>query len=87
MSSKAGWQGDASRIEADAPSIDHNISVEWGDEDGAYIARCTTFSLLATHGDTPHEATQEMKALLRYVIDDMAASGETLSGLRGVVDE
>lgn len=87
MSSKAIRQGDADRIEADNPSTDHHISVEWSDEDGAYIARCATFNLLATHGDTPHEATQEMKVLLRYVLDDMAASGEALPGPRGVEDE
>lgn len=54
----------------------YHFSVCWSEEDEAYLARVAEFRSLSAHGDSMEEALQELQSLMRFVIDDLKASGE-----------
>jgi len=57
--------------------IDHyRYSVSWSEEDQIFIARVSEFSLLSAHGDTQEEAIKELRGLVKFVLEDLASSGE-----------
>ena len=46
--------------------------------DQAYIGRVLEFPSLAAHGPSPVVALQEMTNVVRYVLEDLAESGEEI---------
>ena len=42
----------------------YSFRIAWSREDDAYIARCRDFPSLATHGDSPLEALQELTSVI-----------------------
>ena len=54
----------------------YDYRVTWLEDDQAFIARVGEFPLLAAHGDTPHQALDEICFVVKEVIADLQASGE-----------
>lgn len=42
----------------------YSYTIQWSDEDKAYICRCKEYPSLGTHGNTSTEALFEMNAVL-----------------------
>lgn len=57
---------------------DYAYSVMWSEADQAYIGRVAEFPSLAAHGASPLAALQEMTAVVEYVLEDLAESGEAI---------
>jgi predicted HicB family RNase H-like nuclease len=57
---------------------DYAYSVMWSDADQAYIGRVAEFESLAAHGASPIAALQEIVEVVRYVLEDLAESGEDI---------
>ena len=58
-------------------SADHYLyTVGWSEEDQAYVARVAEFQSLAAHGDTPEEALQEIRFVVKEVIKDLMKNTE-----------
>ena len=55
---------------------DYAYTVQWSEADQAHIGRVAEFESLAAHGDTPIAALQEIVQVVRYVLEDLAESGE-----------
>jgi predicted HicB family RNase H-like nuclease len=55
---------------------DYAFSVVWSEVDQAYIGRVAEFESLAAHGDCPIAALKEITDVVRYVLEDLAESGE-----------
>lgn len=56
----------------------YHYSVAWSDEDDAYVARVAEWPLLAAHGETMHDALDEILCVVGDAIDDMNENGEDL---------
>ena len=50
----------------------------FSEEDDCYICRVTEFASLATHGDTEGEAREEMRALVRAVLEELEADNQLI---------
>src|SRR2546421_7080157 len=50
----------------------------WSEVEQAFIGRVAEFASLAAHGDSPVAALQEITAVVRYVLEDLAESGEEI---------
>jgi predicted HicB family RNase H-like nuclease len=57
---------------------DYAYSVMWSEADQAYIGRVVEFASLAAHGASPPAALQEIMEVVRYVLEDLAESGEEM---------
>ena len=57
---------------------DYAYSVMWSEADQAYIGRVAEFPSLAAHGASPAVALQEIMEVVRYVLEDLAESGEDI---------
>jgi predicted HicB family RNase H-like nuclease len=57
---------------------DYAYNVMWSEADQAYIGRVLEFSSLAAHGSSPVAALQEITDVVRYVLGDLAESGEEI---------
>ncbi len=57
---------------------DYAYAVMWSEADQAYIGRVLEFPSLAAHGPSPVVALQEMTNVVRYVLEDLAESGEEI---------
>jgi len=57
---------------------DYAYSVMWSEADQAYIGRVAEFASLAAHGASPVAALQEITAVVRYVLEDLAEAGEAM---------
>jgi predicted HicB family RNase H-like nuclease len=55
---------------------DYAYSVMWSEADQAFIGRVAEFQSWAAHGASPVAALQEITAVVRYVLEDLAESGE-----------
>lgn len=51
----------------------YSYSVTWSDEDAAFIGRVLEFPSLSAHGATQEKALHEIRTVLEYVLDDLAA--------------
>jgi antitoxin HicB len=56
----------------------YRILVEWSDEDECFIARVPAVETLATHGDTPEEATREAMVATKLMLEALAAHGRPI---------
>jgi|SRR5436305_10270419 predicted HicB family RNase H-like nuclease len=57
---------------------DYAYNVMWSEADQAYIGRVLEFPSLAAHGSSPVAALQEITDVVRYVLEDLAESGEEI---------
>lgn len=57
---------------------DYQYTVSWSDEDQSYVGRVAEFSSLAAHGDTLELALQEIAAVVKGALEDLAESGEPI---------
>jgi len=57
---------------------DYAYTVMWSEEDQAYIGRVAEFASLAAHGASPEVALKEITEVVRFVLDDLAESGEEI---------
>lgn len=55
---------------------EYSYSVAWSEEDDAFIGRVVEFPLLAAHGSTQEKALREIRTVVAYVLEDLAASRE-----------
>lgn len=53
-------------------------SVQWSPDDACWIGRCSSFGLLAAHGDTASAALDEIRAVVAYVLEDLWENGEPI---------
>jgi predicted RNase H-like HicB family nuclease len=56
----------------------YSITIQWNDEDEAYIVTLPEFPGCHTHGDTYEEALQNGKEVLELVIENRQALGRPL---------
>lgn len=52
--------------------------IQWSEEDDAFLANCLEFPSLMTHGDSQIEAMNELKFVLKTVIDDLTKKGKAI---------
>ena len=52
--------------------------VTWSEEDGEHVALCLELPSLSCLANTPAEALERLIATVEEVVEDMAASGETI---------
>jgi len=62
------------RSRADIP---YSITIQWSDEDEAYIALVPEFPYLSAFGDTAERAVREMKVAVGMVLDSLVEEGRT----------
>ena len=53
-------------------------NIGWSEEDEAFVARVTEFPSLAAHSDSQEEALQEIKNVVKFVIQDLTESNEPI---------
>lgn len=52
---------------------EYSYNVAWSQDDDAFIGRVTEFPSLAAHGGTQEKALREIRKIVEYVLDDLAA--------------
>ncbi len=57
---------------------DYSYNLAWSDEDKAFIGRVAEFPSLAAHGKTQEAALQDTRTVVRFVLEDLAASHEPI---------
>jgi predicted HicB family RNase H-like nuclease len=57
---------------------DYAYTVQWSQEDQAYLGRVAEFASLAAHGPSPMAALQEIVDVVRDVLEDLEKSGEEI---------
>lgn len=57
---------------------EYSYSVVWSEEDGVFVARVTEFPSLAAHGGSQEKALREIRNVLGFVLEDLAAEGEEI---------
>jgi len=61
------------------PSIkNYRITLEWSEEDEAFIARVPAFRHCLSHGDSPEEAIRMVQEALEGVVETMEAHGHDI---------
>lgn len=56
----------------------YSYNVAWSDEDEAFIGRVVEFPSLAAHGNTQEKALGEIRTVVQYVLEDLAADHEPI---------
>src|SRR3990172_5768218 len=62
----------------------YSITLQWSDEDEAYIALSPEFPYASAFGDTPEQAVREMKIALGLVLESMAGDNPPLPAPRKI---
>jgi predicted HicB family RNase H-like nuclease len=57
---------------------DYSYRVNWHEPDRCFLGRVEEFPSLSGIGDSLEEALQEIKTVVRAVLEDMAAAGEEI---------
>lgn len=57
---------------------EYSYNVAWSDEDNAFIGRVVEFPSLAAHGSTQEKALREIRTVVGYVLEDLAAGHEPI---------
>ena len=52
---------------------EYSYSVTWSQEDKAFIGRVNEFPSLAAHGGTQEKTLREIRTVVAYVLEDLAA--------------
>jgi Uncharacterized protein encoded in hypervariable junctions of pilus gene clusters len=55
---------------------EYSYTVAWSEDDQSFVARVTEFPSLAAHGSSQEKALREIRSVVGFVIDDLAADGE-----------
>ena len=71
-------QNPANQVPAVYKPEEYAYIVMWSEEDQAYIGRVAEFTLLAAHGASPTAALKEITDVVRFVLEDLAESGEEI---------
>ncbi|MDA3937903.1 MAG: toxin-antitoxin system HicB family antitoxin [Spirochaetia bacterium] len=50
----------------------YTYRIQWSEEDDAFLASCLEFPSIMTHGDSQSDAIDELKIVLKVVIDDIS---------------
>lgn len=53
-------------------------SVGWSEIDNTFVARVAEFSSLAAHGDTQEEALREIRNVVKFVLQDLMESNDSI---------
>ena len=64
------------KVEFQAEEYSYNVS--WSAEDGVFLGRVTEFPSLAAHGSTQEKALREIRNVVGYVLEDLAAGAEEI---------
>jgi predicted HicB family RNase H-like nuclease len=56
---------------------EYSFSVVWSEEDACFIGRVDEFPSLAAHGSTQEKALREIRHVVEYVLEDLAAEKES----------
>ena len=57
---------------------EYSFSVVWSEEDKAFIGRVDEFTSLTAHGSTQEKAIREIRNVVKYVLEDLAAEKENI---------
>ena len=57
---------------------EYSYNVAWSENDKAFIGRVVEFPSLAAHGNTQEKALREIRTVVQYVLEDLAAEGENI---------
>ncbi len=57
---------------------EYSYTVAWSDEDNAFIGRVVEFQSLAAHGNTQEKALREIRTVVGYILEDLAAGHEPI---------
>jgi predicted HicB family RNase H-like nuclease len=70
----------AERIDVVARSVasEYCYHLAWSDEDDVFLGRVTEFPSLAAHGSTQEKALREIRKVVEFVLEDLAATGEEI---------
>ena len=68
---------------AEIRADEYSYTVAWSDEDDAFIARITEFPSLAAHGKSQENALRELRGVVEFVLEDLAATREPIPGPLG----
>jgi predicted HicB family RNase H-like nuclease len=72
-----------SRVKAVAKSAqykaeEYSFTVVWSEDDACFIGRVDEFPSLAAHGSTQEKALREIRHVVEYVLEDLAAEKENV---------
>lgn len=56
----------------------YTYSVAWSEDDQAFIGRVVEFPSLAAHGSAQEKALREIRTVVQYVLEDLAAENEPI---------
>ncbi len=70
MAKKAG-----SKSEQNFKAEQYSFNVAWSETDGVFIGRVTEFPSLAAHGSSQEKTLREIRSVVQYVLEDLAAEG------------
>lgn len=59
-----------------SPAEEYLYTVNWSDDDEAYVARVAEFPSLTAHADSRKSALSSMHQVVNVVLKDLAASNE-----------
>ncbi len=57
---------------------EYSFSVVWSEDDACFIGRVDEFPSLAAHGSTQEKALREIRHVVEYVLEDLAAEKESV---------
>lgn len=57
---------------------EYSFNVMWSEQDRVFIGHVLEFPSLAAHGSTPEKALREIRNVVGYVLEDLAAAGENI---------
>jgi predicted HicB family RNase H-like nuclease len=56
----------------------YSYNVAWSEEDEQFIGRVAEFPSLAAHGSSQVKALREIRAIVSFVLEDLAEAGEQI---------
>lgn len=57
---------------------EYSYTAAWSDEDEAFVSRVAEFPSLAAHGPSQEKALREMRKVVAFVLEDLAAEKERI---------
>ncbi|CAN5261833.1 hypothetical protein BH20ACI2_BH20ACI2_25100 [soil metagenome] len=65
-------------VKANNGAEEYSYTVMWSQDDDAFIGRVSEFPSLAAHGKTQEKALREIRSVVEYVLEDLAAEREPI---------
>jgi len=66
------------KIKVEFRAEEYSYSVAWSAEDGVFLGGVTEFPSLAAHGSTQEQALREIRTVVGYVLEELAAEGKDI---------